>query len=192
MPMVDVAMYTIKHIKIIFISHVSEKVKSDFFRIVIEYSKSNGNLVAFYIEPIIARLLDLIEDDKFNVDNFMTYHLSLPIAVPGQSSPLSNLFEQDTPLTSNFSELSNNVRLRRLQRINVGDPKNTIPQQTYLDDEGVHPELGTAVINSSKISLVNLEKSFAAEEESKEKLDCPGSPWASNKGLYKPPKNHKA
>jgi hypothetical protein len=34
--------------------------------------------------------------------------------------------------------------------------------------------------------------SFAAEEESKEKLDRPGSLWASNEGLYKPPKNHKA
>ncbi len=176
-PLVDVAMYTIKHIKRLFISHVSEKVKSDFFRIVIEYSKSNCNLVAFYIDPITARLLDLIEDDEFNMDNFMTYHLSLPIAVPGQS-PLSNLLEQDTPLTSNLSELSKNVRSRQLQRI-VGDLKNTIPQQTYFDDEGVHPELGTAVINSSKISPVNLEMSFAAEEESKEKLDCPGSPWAS-------------
>jgi hypothetical protein len=118
--------------------------------------------------------------------------LSLPIAIPGQSSPLSNLLEQDTPLTSNLSELSKNIRSRQLQRINVGDPKNTIPQQTYFDDEGVHPELGTAVINSSKISFVNFEMSFAAEEESKEKLDCPGSPWASNNGLYKPPKNYKA
>ncbi len=97
MPMVDVAMYTIKHIKRLFISHVSEKVKSDFFRILIEYRKSNGNLVAFYIEPITTRLIDLIEDDEFNVDKFMTYHLSMPIAVPGQSSPLSNLIEQDTP-----------------------------------------------------------------------------------------------
>jgi hypothetical protein len=35
-PMVDGAMYTIKHIKRLFISHVSEKVKLDFFRIVIE------------------------------------------------------------------------------------------------------------------------------------------------------------
>jgi hypothetical protein len=131
-PMVDVAMYTIKHIKRLFISHVSEKVKSDFFRIVIEYSKSNGNLVAFYLEPITARLLELIEDDEFNVDDFMMYHLSLPIAVPGQSSPLSNLIGKDTPLTSNLSELSKNVRSRQLQRINVGDPKNTIPQQTYF------------------------------------------------------------
>ena len=56
-----------------------KKVKSDFFRIVIEYSKSNGNLVTFYIEPITPRLLDLIEDDEFNVDNFTSYHLSMPI-----------------------------------------------------------------------------------------------------------------
>ncbi len=105
-PMVVVAMYTIKHIKRLFISHITEKVKSDFFWIVIEYSKSNGNLVKFYIELITTHLLDLIEDDEFNVDNFMTYHLFLPIAVPGQSSPLSNFIEQDTPLTSNLSELS--------------------------------------------------------------------------------------
>jgi hypothetical protein len=188
--MVDVAMYTIKHIKRLFISHVSEKVKSDFFRIVKEYRKSNGNLNAFYIEPITARLLDLIEDDEFNVDNFMTYHMSLPTAIPGQSSSLSNLIEQYTPLTSNLSELTKIVRSRQLQRINVGDSKN-IPQQTSFDNKGVHTELGTAVTNSSKIAPVNLEMSFAAEEESKEKSDCPGSPWASNEGLYKPPKNHK-
>jgi hypothetical protein len=110
----------------------SEKVKSDFFRIVIEYSKSNDNLVAFYIEPITARLLDLIEDDEFNVDNFMTYHLSLPFGLPGQSSPLSNLIEQDTPLTSNLSELSKNVRSRVLQRFNVGDPKNILSLNSPL------------------------------------------------------------
>ncbi len=74
----------------------------------------------------------------------------------------------------------------------MGDSKN-IPQQTsFDDDEGVHTELGTAVTNSSKIAPVNLEMSFAAEEESKEKLDRPGSTWASNKGLYEPLKNHKA
>jgi hypothetical protein len=62
-----------------------------------------------------------------------------------------------------------------LQRINVGDSKN-IPQQTPFDNEGVHTELGTAVTNSSKFAPVNLEMSFAAEEESKENLDRPGSP----------------
>ncbi len=67
-------------------------------------------------------------------------------------------------MTSNLSELSKNVRSRQLQRINVGDPKN-IPQQTSFNDEGIHTELGTAVINSSKIAPVNLEMSFAAEEE---------------------------
>jgi hypothetical protein len=84
-------------------------------------------LLHFYIEPIAARLLDLIEDDEFNVDNFMTYNLSMPIAIPGQSSPLSNLIEQGTPLTSNLSELTKIVGSRQLQRINVGDSKN-IPQ----------------------------------------------------------------
>jgi hypothetical protein len=51
--------------------------------------------------------------------------------------------------------------------------------------------LATAVTNSSKIAPVNLDMSFAAEQ-SKEKLHHPGSPWASNKGLYKPLKTHKA
>jgi hypothetical protein len=82
-PMVDMATFTIKHIKRLFISQVSEKVKSDFFsRIILEYSKANGNLIAFYAKPITACLLDLVEDDEFNVDNFMTYHLSMPIVVP--------------------------------------------------------------------------------------------------------------
>jgi hypothetical protein len=71
----------------------------------------------------------------------MAYHLSMPIAVPQQSSPSSNLIEQDTPLTSNLSELSENVRSRQLERINVGDPNcKNFPQQTSFDDEGVHPE----------------------------------------------------
>jgi hypothetical protein len=175
-PMVDVAMYTIKHIKRFCISHVSNKVKSDLFRVVVNYSQAKGNLTTFFIEPITARLLELIDDVEFDEAKFMTYHLSIPIATPWQSSPLSKLIEQDTPLTSNLSELSKNVRSRQLQRINVGDPKNIIPQQTYFDDEGIHLELGTAIINSSKISPVNLEMSFAAEEESKEKLDRPGSP----------------
>jgi hypothetical protein len=54
--------------------------------------------------------------------------------------------------------------------------------------------VGTAVTNSPKIAPVNLEMSFAAEEESEEKLDCPSSPWAraSNEGLYKPTMNDKA
>ncbi len=97
--MVDMATFTIKHIKRLLISQVSEKVKSDFFRIIFHYSKAIGNFVAFYIEPITARPLDLIKDDEFNVDNFMTYHLSMPIVVPEQSSPLANLLEQGTPLT---------------------------------------------------------------------------------------------
>jgi hypothetical protein len=47
-------------------------------------------------------------------------------------------------------------------------------------------------MKSSKIAPVNLEISFAAEEESEEELDRPSSPWASNESLYKPTENDKA
>ncbi len=188
MPMVDIAMFTIKHIKRLCLSQVSKKVKSDFFKILLDYSKAKGNLVVFFIEPITSRLLNLIEDDEFNVDNFMTYHLSMPIDVPKQSSPLANLLEQGTPLTNNLSEHTKKVWLRQLQRIHVEHSENT-PKQKSVDEEGIHTESATAVTNSSKIAPVNLEISFAAEqlEESNVRLDCPDSPFASNEGLYETP-----
>jgi hypothetical protein len=73
-PMVDVVMYTIKHIKRLTLTYVSKNVKSDFFRVVINYSKAKGNLVAFFIEPITVRLLNLIDDEEFDVAKCMTYH----------------------------------------------------------------------------------------------------------------------
>ena len=132
-----------------------------------------------------------MDDDEFNVDNFVTYHLSMPIVVPEQSSPLANLLEQGTPLTNNLSEHTKKVWSRQLQRIHVEHPEN-IPKQTSVDEEGVHKELATAVTNSSKIAPVNLEMSFAAEQL-EERSDYPASPFASNKGVIKtPPKTHKA
>ncbi len=98
-PMADVAMFTIKYIKRLTLTQVSEKVKSDFFRMLINYSKAKGNLVAFFIEPITARLLDLIDDEEFNEDKFMTYQLSMPNP---QSSPSPELIQQDTPLATNL------------------------------------------------------------------------------------------
>ncbi len=110
--MADVAMYrTIKHIKRLIITHVSNKVKSDLFRVVVDYSKAKGNLIAFYIEPITVRLLKLNDDAEFNEANFLTYHLSMPNP---QSSPSSKLIQQDTPLASNISGVRMNVRSRVL------------------------------------------------------------------------------
>ncbi len=92
--MADVAMYTIKHIKRLIITHVSTKVKSDLFRVVVEYSKAKGSLIAFYyIEPITTRLLELIDDEGFNQDNFMTYRLSI---LNPQSSPHQNFLFNKT------------------------------------------------------------------------------------------------
>jgi hypothetical protein len=61
-----------------------------------------------------------------------------------------------------------------------------IPKLTSVDEEGVHKELATAVTNSSMIAPVNFEISFAAEQL-EERLDCPASPFASNKGVDKIP-----
>ncbi len=102
--MVDIATFTIKHIKRICLSHISERVKSDFFKILLDYSKAKGNLVVIYIEPITSRLLTLMDNDEFNVDNFVTHHLSMPIGVPEHPSPLENLLEQGTPMTNNLLE----------------------------------------------------------------------------------------
>ncbi len=124
-PMADVAIFTIKHLKNLIINHVTKKVKSDLFRVVVEYSKAKGNLIAFYIEPITSRLLELIDDEGFNRDNFMTYHLSI---LNPQSSPSSKLLiQQDTLLTSNLSEVRMKLRSRQLQIFNVGSSKKSIP-----------------------------------------------------------------
>jgi hypothetical protein len=50
--MVDVVMYTIKYIKRLTLTQVSKKVKSAFFRMLINHSKAKGNVVAFFIEPL--------------------------------------------------------------------------------------------------------------------------------------------
>ncbi len=103
---------------------------------------------------------------------------------------MANLLEEGTPLTNNLSDPTKDVTSRQLQRIHVKHSE-IIPKQTSVDEEAVHKELATAVANSSKIAPVNLEMSLTAEQ-SKEKLDCPGSPWASSKELYKPLKTHKS
>ncbi len=163
-------------------------MKSDFFKILLDYSKAKGNLVVFYIEPITVHLLCLIEDDEFNVAYLMTYHLSMPSDVPETSSPLANLLEQGAPLTNNLSERTKKVWSRQLQRIHVKHSENT-PEQRSLDEEGLHTESATAVTTSSKIAPVNLEMNFAPEqlEESNVRSDRSDSLFASNEGLYKTP-----
>ncbi len=114
MPLVDISLFTIKHIKRLIISHVSNKVNSDFFKILSDYSKAKGNLVVFYIAPITAHLLYLIDDEEFNVDNFMAFHFSISSVVPEQPSPLVNVLEEGTPLTNNLSERTKQVWSRQL------------------------------------------------------------------------------
>jgi hypothetical protein len=187
-PMLGIALFTIKRFKKLIISHVSNKVKSDFFKIQSDYSKVKGNLVLFYIEPITACRLYLIDDKEFNVDNCMTFYLSISIDVPKQPSPLTNVLEQGTPLTNNLSERAKQDCSRQLQKSNVQHSENTAKQQS-LDEQGLHAESASAASTSSKIAPVNLEMNFAAEklEENKVRSDSPDCPSASNKGIDNTP-----
>ncbi len=136
----------------------------------------------------------LIQDDEFNVDNFMTFHLSISSDVPEQPSPLAYVLEQGTPLTNDLSERTKQVWSRQLQKNNVQHTENTTKQQS-LDEQGLHAELASAVSTSSKIAPVNLEMNFAAEklEETNVRSDSPDSPFDSNEGIDKAPHDtHKA
>ena len=170
MPMVDIALFTIKHIKRLIISHVSNKVESDFFKILLDYSKAKGNLVLFYIEPITVHLLYLIDDEEFNVDNFMKFHLSISSDVPEQPSPLENVLEQGTPLTNNLSERTKQVWSRQLQKLNVPQPSENTDKQQSLNEQGLHAESASAFSTSFKIAPVNLDMNFAAEKLEENKV----------------------
>ncbi len=164
MPVIDIAPFTIKHIKRLCLSHVSNKVESDFFKILLDYRKAKGNFVVFYIEPITACLLYLIEDDKFNVANFMAFHLSISSDVPGQPSPLANVLGQGTPLTNNLSERTKHVWSKKLQKSNVQYSKNTAKQQSIHEQQGLHAESASADSTSFKTAPVNLKMMFSAEK----------------------------
>ena len=131
-PIADVAMHTIKYIKRLTLTQVSEKVKSDFFRMLINYIKAQGNLVAFIIEPITTRLLELIDDDGFNQDAFFG------ISFVNAKSPIISLVRtysaKNTPLASNKSEVRMKPRLKQLQIFNDGSSKKSIPGQTTSHD----------------------------------------------------------
>ncbi len=119
-------------------------------------------------------------------------HLSMPIAIPGQSSPLSNIIEQDTLLNQSFLRLF--VRSRQFNcNESMLESLRISLNRLLLMMKGTY-RIGYYYCCYQFFQDCSCEswKDFAAEEESKEKLDRPGSPWASNKDLYKPPKNHKA
>jgi hypothetical protein len=83
-PMIDIAIFTIKHIKRLVITLVTNKVKADLFNIVAEYSKANGNLAAMFVEPIAACLLSLIDDDQISLWHYIApcHVLSQPQQLP--------------------------------------------------------------------------------------------------------------
>ncbi len=118
-PMIDIAFFTIMHIKRLFITHASIKTKADLFKIVSDNSKSKGNLAVFYIIPITMCHLSLIDDGKFNAENFMALQLSMSWSVDATASLLVTGV-QGTWLTNNLSKRTKQQVLScPLQQVNL-------------------------------------------------------------------------
>ena len=75
--MLEVAVLIIQHVDRLCISYISNKVMPDLLRIISNYTKSKGNLLALYIEPIACCLMVLINDINFSVENFTRLHCSI-------------------------------------------------------------------------------------------------------------------
>ncbi len=109
MPMLDVAVFIIRHIKRLDISFVSNKVKADLVRLISDYTKAQGSKAHLYvyIEPIAIMLLAVMDDEYFQHDKFIELHSSI-MATASAATPLVS-GEQTTPLTSNLSDRQQNL-----------------------------------------------------------------------------------
>ncbi len=104
MPMLDVAVFIMHHIKTLDILFVSNQVKACLARSIANFTKTqcSEKHLLVYVESITRMLLDLMADENFQHDKLIELHSS--IMATGASvatSLLSGGDEQTTPLTSN-------------------------------------------------------------------------------------------
>jgi hypothetical protein len=134
-PMYDVALMIMKRIIGWRILFVSNKVLNDFQKTIFTFTKSKSKDLQLYMEPIANCLMQLNVDDKFSVGNFKELHESMmatsgavtPVVTREQSKAAASPVisgEQNTPLTSNISERSKQVRAPQHQ--NLPMPQNLV------------------------------------------------------------------
>ncbi len=92
-----------------------------------------------FIETIAAHLVSLIDNDQFDVDNYMALHSSISCAVPATVSPLVNI-EEGTPLMNILLERTMQTWSCHLQESNVltrmQQPSENTEYQS-LDEQGL-------------------------------------------------------
>ena len=97
MPMLDVAVLIMDHIKILDILFVSNQVKANLVR------QCSEKHLLVYVESITRMLLDVMADENFQHDKLIELHASIMATGASAATPLASGEEQTTPLTSNVS-----------------------------------------------------------------------------------------
>ena len=103
MPMLDVAVFIMHHIKSLDILFVSNQVKADLARSIANFTKTqcSEKHLLVYVESITLMLLDLMADENFRHDKLIQYASIMSTGASVATSLLSGGDEQTTPLTSN-------------------------------------------------------------------------------------------
>ena len=104
MPMLDVAVFILHYIKNLDILFVSNQVKADLARSIVNFTKTqcSEKHLLVYVESITLMLLDLMADENFQHDKLIQY-ASIMATGASVATPLLSGDEQNTPLTSNVS-----------------------------------------------------------------------------------------
>jgi hypothetical protein len=186
--MLDVAVAIMHHIEKLNILFVSNKVKADLVRCVVNVTKIQlfeAHLYV-YIELIPIMLLDVMADENFRHEKFIELRASIMATGASAATPFAYGVDQTTPLTSNVSDRSPQQQ-RLLSHQNLKAESMSSFQEEYVSDGGVvgpieeHGNVGDVLEEQVKdgdvgaclsLSPVNLDQDFAAENPpDKSRLD---------------------
>jgi len=180
MPMLDVAVFILHYIKNLDILFVSNQVKADLARSIVNFTKTqcSEKHLLVYVESITLMLLDLMADENFQHDKLLQYASIMATAGASVATPLLSGDEQNTPLTSNVSApLSLMLLSHQTQKAESSIQQLSSIQEEPPDPDGCggvvghidkHVKVGDIIEEPVKVGAslsvapVNLDKKFAA------------------------------
>ncbi len=178
MPMLDVAVFIMHHMKTLEILCVSNQVKADLARSIADFTKTqcSEKHLLVYVESIILMLLDLVADENFQHDKLIHY-ASIMATGASVATPLVSGKEQTTPLTSNISAPPQQKLLSHQNQNAESSIQLSSIQEEPPDPDGgggvvghidKHVKVGDVIEEQVKVGAslsvapVNLDQKFAA------------------------------
>jgi hypothetical protein len=186
MPMLDVAVFIMDHIKILDILFVSNQVKANLVRSIANFTKTqcSEKHLLVYVESITLMLLDVMADENFQHDKLIELHASIMATGASAVTPSASGEEQTTPLTSNVpAPPQQNLLSHQNQKAESSIQLSSI-QEEPVPNGGVvghidqHVKVGDVIEEQVKVDAslslapVNLDQDFAAANSpDKSRLD---------------------